>query len=397
MIIINIYICNTWYIQISIMEEIIESLRPISKCLDRIQSSLALDFLNDYLPVEDDDRFLFVNKEIIKSAILATGLGIQWGVHFSFGCYLLCISSWQNQQQEDQHDKHDQYQYQHDSITHSHRLAMAWTWCFYITAMCTFHLLEFYVTAFFNPTVVSSDSFLVNHSKAYTVAAIIASTEFWFRFWFFSDTSTNRTTTTTTTQSQDVTTPTNTIATNYLWISITILGILMVIVSQFIRSWAMMKCGESFNHYIQTQKKDNHILVTNGIYTWLRHPSYFGFYYWSIGTQLVLHNPFSCLLFALAGWKFFSQRIPYEERSLIRLFGDEYYDYVMRSYVGIPFIRSIPKDKNEEEEEEKDFQQQNGTEVELEEKEGEDDDKHHNGIEHEISNSNDNGYDKKIN
>ena len=382
------------------MEEIIESLRPISRFLDRIQSILALDFLNEYLPkAAEDDRFLFVNKEIIKSAILATGLGIQWSLHFSCGCYLLWISWWQNQQQqqqqqEDLQDQQDQQHY-YDNNTHSHRLlAMTlWTWCFYITAMCTFHLLEFYVTAFFNPTVVSSDSFLVNHSKAYTVAAIIASTEFWFRFWFFSDTSRTMTLTTT------ITTTTTT-TTNYLWISITVLGILMVIVSQIIRSWAMMKCGESFNHYIQTQKKDNHILVTNGIYVWLRHPSYFGFYYWSIGTQLVLHNPISCVLFALAGWKFFSQRIPYEERSLIRLFGDEYYDYVMRSYVGIPFIQSIPKDKNkEEEEEDRGFQQQNGTEVELEEKEEaeEDDDKHHNGIEHEISNANDNGYDKKIN
>ena len=383
------------------MEEIIESLRPISRFLDRIQSILALDFLNEYLPkAEDDDRFLFVNKEIIKSAILATGLGIQWSLHFSCGCYLLWTSWWQNQQQQQQEDLQDQQDQQHYyDNTHSHRvLAMmtVWTWCFYITAMCTFHLLEFYVTAFFNPTVVSSDSFLVNHSKAYTVAAIIASTEFWFRFWFFSDT-TSRTMTLTTT----ITTTTTT-TTNYLWISITVLGILMVIVSQIIRSWAMMKCGESFNHYIQTQKKENHILVTNGIYAWLRHPSYFGFYYWSIGTQLVLHNPISCVLFALAGWKFFSQRIPYEERSLIRLFGDEYYDYVMRSYVGIPFIQSIPKDKNKEEEEEEEdrgFQQQNGTEVELEEKEEaeEDDDKHHNGIEHEISNANDNGYDKKIN
>lgn len=107
----------------------------------------------------------------------------------------------------------------------------------------------------------------------------------------------------------------------------------------------MMKCGESFNHYIQTLRKENHVLVTDGIYSWFRHPSYTGFYYWSIGTQLVLHNPVSGLLFAIAGWKFFSQRIPYEERSLIRLFGDQYYDYVRRSYIGIPFIPSFPKDE----------------------------------------------------
>jgi len=341
------------------MEEIIESLRPISRFLDRIQSILALDFLNDFYPVEVDSR---VNREAIKSAILATVLGVQWGINFSCGCFLLWILMWQQQQQHN-----------------THRLAMAVSWCFYITATCSFHLLEFFITAFFNPTVVSSDSFLIDHSKAYTVAAIIASIEFWFRFLYWS----SRTTT------QDTTT-----ATNYLWMAITVLGIIMVAVSQFIRSWAMMKCGESFNHYIQTQKKDNHILVTNGIYSLLRHPSYVGFYYWSIGTQLVLHNPISGLLFALAGWKFFSQRIPYEERSLIRLFGDEYHNYVMRTYVGIPFIPLILKDKNNEKE--KDHQQE-GTELELEAEKKEVEIGKQNGIEYEISNADDGGLYKKTN
>eukprot|EP00536_Pseudo-nitzschia_multiseries_P014083 jgi/Psemu1/37475/gm1.37475_g len=123
-------------------------------------------------------------------------------------------------------------------------------------------------------------------------------------------------------------------------------GMIMVAVSQIMRSWAMMKCGESFNHYIQTERKENHVLVTDGIYTWFRHPSYTGFYYWSLGTQVVLHNPFSAVLFAVAGWKFFSQRIPYEERSLVRLFGDQYYNYVRQSYVGIPFIPALPIDED---------------------------------------------------
>ena len=190
--------------------------------------------------------------------------------------------------------------------------------------MCTFHLMEFFVTAFFNPRVVASDSFLINHSKAYTVAAMIASTEFWFRFCFGNNVS-------------------NTLG----WKATTVVGAGMVLGSQLVRSYAMMQCGESFNHYIQVQRKENHVLVTDGIYRWFRHPSYTGFYYWSIGTQLLLHNRLSTLLFAVAGWKFFAQRIPFEEKWLIKLFGDEYYDYVQRSYVGIPFIPSLPKDSDE--------------------------------------------------
>ena len=291
------------------MEEVIESLKPISRCMDRIQSILALDFL--------DHRLVDVNgkeQSLGRVGILGCFLGIGWGIHVSSGVFLIWVSSTNL-----------------EFFLDPRRVTMAWTWCFYITAMCTFHLLEFFVTAFSNPTVADSDSFLVNHSKAYTVAAIIASTEFLVRFCFGSDSASQAATTT---APNDV-----------WWMTITISGIVMVITSQIMRSCAMMKCGESFNHYIQTLRKENHVLVTDGIYSWFRHPSYTGFYYWSIGTQLVLHNPVSGLLFAIAGWKFFSQRIPYEERSLIRLFGDQYYDYVRRSYIGIPFIPSFPKDE----------------------------------------------------
>mmetsp|Transcript_25788 Transcript_25788/g.60462 ORF Transcript_25788/g.60462 Transcript_25788/m.60462 type:complete len:322 (-) Transcript_25788:357-1322(-) len=290
------------------MEELIERMSPISRCMDRIQSALALDFLNECLVDVDGTQ-----KSLGRVGILGCFLGATWGIHFSCGITLMWISSTGT-----------------EFFIDDRRVVMACTWCFYITAMCTFHLLEFFITAFFNPTVVASDSFLVNHSKAYTVAAITAGTEFWVRFFFGGDS-----------EGQVATNLTN----NTLWMTITILGIFMVISSQILRSCAMMKCGESFNHYIQTLRKENHVLVTDGIYGWFRHPSYIGFYYWSIGTQLVLRNPMSGLLFALAGWKFFSQRIPYEERSLIRLFGDQYYDYISQSYVGIPFIPSIPKDE----------------------------------------------------
>ena len=299
------------------MEEVIESLKPISRCIGRIQSILALDFL--------DDRLVDINgkgQSLGRVGILGCMLGIGWGIHVSCGIFLLWVSF----------STHNM-----EFFLDPRRVAMACWWCFYITAMCTFHLLEFFVTAFSNPTVVDSDSFLVNHSKAYTVAAIIATTEFWVRFCFGGASQAPATTTT----PNDV-----------WWTTITILGIVMVIASQIMRSCAMMKCGESFNHYIQTLKKENHVLVTDGIYRWFRHPSYTGFYYWSIGTQLVLHNRVSGLLFAVAGWKFFSQRIPYEERSLIRLFGDQYYDYVRRSYICIPFIPSIPKDEDRQQQEE---------------------------------------------
>ena len=42
---------------------------------------------------------------------------------------------------------------------------------------------------------------------------------------------------------------------------------------------------------------------------WFRHPSYAGFFYWALGTQLVLQNPVSFTLYLIILWRFFSRRI----------------------------------------------------------------------------------------
>jgi protein-S-isoprenylcysteine O-methyltransferase len=60
---------------------------------------------------------------------------------------------------------------------------------------------------------------------------------------------------------------------------------------------------------VQFYKREDHVLITSGIYRYIRHPSYFGFFYWALGTQLLLENPFSFVAYALVLWKFFSHRV----------------------------------------------------------------------------------------
>jgi hypothetical protein len=96
-----------------------------------------------------------------RVAILGTILGIFWGVHVT----LLALLS--------------AYRFelislgQIQNVLGHDRLALYWQWCAYNIIVCTFHLLEFFVTAVYNPSVVSSDSFLINHSAAYTAAALV--------------------------------------------------------------------------------------------------------------------------------------------------------------------------------------------------------------------------------
>ena len=45
-------------------------------------------------------------------------------------------------------------------------------------------------------------------------------------------------------------------------------------------------------------------------------------------------------IFAAWAWKFFSERIPYEEHLLLGMFGSEYAAYARRTPVWIPFVDS---------------------------------------------------------
>ena len=208
------------------------------------------------------------------------------------------------------------------SFLSNDRLQLIWQWSAYWSALCIFHLMEFFTTAIWNPTVATATSFLVNHSQSYTAAALVSWTEFWIRFLWFS-------------------------AWNFPLASTG--GVLLVVAAQAIRSTAMIHCGESFNHIIQRNKKENHVLVTTGIYSLLRHPSYVGFFYWSVGTQLILGNPLSLVAYTAASWVFFRKRIPYEEGSLQNLFRDDYSEYAKRTWMGIPFIPSCAVDRSKEE------------------------------------------------
>ncbi|KAN0097499.1 Isoprenylcysteine carboxyl methyltransferase (ICMT) family domain containing protein [Tylopilus felleus] len=112
----------------------------------------------------------------------------------------------------------------------------------------------------------------------------------------------------------------------------------MVFFGQTLRTTAMMHASTNFSHSVALRKRDSHRLVTNGVYAWFRHPSYAGFFYWALGTQLVLQNPVSFIGFAIILWRFFYRRTRVEERALVQFFGNDYEVYRRRVRTWIPFI-----------------------------------------------------------
>lgn len=141
------------------------------------------------------------------------------------------------------------------------------------------------------------------------------------------------------------------------------LGLLLLLLGQLLRSYAMICAAANFSHQVAHKKRDDHMLVTSGVYAWVRHPSYTGFFVWAASTQLVLANPVGVVVFAGVLWRFFSLRIKCEcgserwqagkttditsrplrrtaeEASLVAFFGKEYEDYRRKVPSGIPFVR----------------------------------------------------------
>ncbi|XP_036388203.1 protein-S-isoprenylcysteine O-methyltransferase-like [Megalops cyprinoides] len=192
------------------------------------------------------------------------------------------------------------------------------TWTHFGWYMCSlsfFHYSEYLVTAMINPHSLSLDSFLLNHSVEYTVAALSSWLEFTVEKLLLPELKHCR------------------------WLSL--LGLLMVVCGEGLRKSAMLTAGSNFNHIVQNEKAQSHVLVTSGVYSCFRHPSYVGWFYWSIGTQVVLCNPVCVLGYTLASWRFFRERIEEEELSLILFFGEEYLEYKRKVPTGLPFIQGI--------------------------------------------------------
>uniref|UniRef100_A0A6M2F507 Protein-S-isoprenylcysteine O-methyltransferase n=1 Tax=Populus davidiana TaxID=266767 RepID=A0A6M2F507_9ROSI len=123
----------------------------------------------------------------------------------------------------------------------------------------------------------------------------------------------------------------------YWWVSN--LGLVMVIIGEITRKLAIVTAGQAFTHLIKVNHEEQHNLITHGVYRFVRHPSYTGFLIWSVGTQIMLCNPISTIGFAIVVWRFFSQRIPYEEFFLRQFFGSEYVEYASKTPSGVPFVK----------------------------------------------------------
>lgn len=187
----------------------------------------------------------------------------------------------------------------------------------YLAAMSAFHLLEFVWTAIFHPSKLSAQSFLLNHSREYHAALAAGIAEFLLEAWLWPGLKYPR-------------------AGWVMW-----MGLVLVVAGQSVRTLAMLTAADNFTHIVADSKAPNHQLVTHGIYSLCRHPSYAGWFWWSVGTQVLLCNPLCTVAYAAASFLFFRGRIRYEEHRMLAFFGDSYVQYQKRVPTGVPFVKGF--------------------------------------------------------
>ncbi|KAJ8387200.1 hypothetical protein AAFF_G00159190 [Aldrovandia affinis] len=215
-------------------------------------------------PLYQDDNAPIRREQPLKISLQSTLVAVRaCFLGFTFGCGLL-IS------------------FGHTTWTH-----FGW----YMCSLSLFHYSEYLVTAVINPRTLSLDSFLLNHSVEYTVAAVSSWVEFMVEKLLIPELK------------------------QLTWFSVA--GLLM------------------------NEKAQSHVLVTTGVYSYCRHPSYVGWFCWSVGTQIMLCNPVCLVGYTLASWRFFRERIEEEEITLIHFFGEDYLEYKRKVRSGLPFITGI--------------------------------------------------------
>ncbi|KAI1309350.1 Protein-S-isoprenylcysteine O-methyltransferase [Halotydeus destructor] len=185
----------------------------------------------------------------------------------------------------------------------------------YACILSFFHFSEYVTTAMINPRKVKLDSFLLNHSREYGLAAVGSWIEFLVERHFFPGLKEFK--------------------------FITMIGLILCIGGELMRKGAMFNAGSNFNHIVQARREEGHVLVTSGLYALCRHPSYVGWFYWSIGTQLILVNPVCVVIYAYASWTFFDSRVYEEEQTLMAFFGRDYEVYMNRVPTGLPMIKGL--------------------------------------------------------
>jgi protein-S-isoprenylcysteine O-methyltransferase Ste14 len=92
------------------------------------------------------------------------------------------------------------------------------------------------------------------------------------------------------------------------------------------------------NWSVTLELRQDHKLITSGIYRKIRHPMYTAFWLWAIAQACLLPNWVAGFAGIVGFGTLFFGRVGREEQMMLETFGDDYRQYMSKTCRVIPFI-----------------------------------------------------------
>lgn len=107
-------------------------------------------------------------------------------------------------------------------------------------------------------------------------------------------------------------------------------GLLVMLAGTTFRQWALIHLGRFFSRTIQIET--GHQIIKTGPYKWIRHPAYTGMILTYLGSSMALGTWLGTVITGLLVTGSLLYRIRVEEATLSRVLGDEYRQYMERTW-----------------------------------------------------------------
>lgn len=181
-----------------------------------------------------------------------------------------------------------------------------WRFWFAISRIALFHICDFFLTARNQPDLVTYKSFFL-FNPVFHPLRLFFIVEYWVWKVFAPGFINSKLATT-----------------------IGVIAAIGAIAGQIIRIVSMWQLKEGFTYCLAQKKRDNHELVTGGVYEFVRHPSYSGVLLLFSSTALLLWAPASALYAIFTNQHEITRRCDVEEKYLGNMFGQQYQKYQQR-------------------------------------------------------------------
>jgi len=117
------------------------------------------------------------------------------------------------------------------------------------------------------------------------------------------------------------------------------IGLVLGLASVPLIGWVQSALGSNFSTVLHV--RDEHTLVTDGPYRWVRHPMYTALYINLLAAFLLTENWLIGGVFLLSLTLIVASRVGKEEQAMLEKFGEQYRDYMQHSRRFLPRLRSV--------------------------------------------------------